>query len=323
MSGKAQYILRRSMQSLVTIFVAATVTFFILRLLPGDPVTIFADPMMTPEIRQRLLADFGLDRSIPVQYGKYLYQLAQGNFGMSISQRAPVEDVIADALPWTLLLAGSSLVVSLLVSIPLGLLTVFQQGKVSDVVIRATTVTLGALFIPWVALVVMNFFGRELNWFPIGGAMDPQGGEGWAKVVDIARHLALPCLVLALTNLGPYVLFLRTSMVEVMQEDYVRTGRAKGVAERRVVMIHAFRNALIPFVTVVGLRLGFLVSGAVLTETVFAYPGIGRLIFRSVQQHDYPVLQGAFLMLALTVVLFNLVTDLIYGVLDPRITYDS
>lgn len=323
MSGKGQYILRRSVQSIVTIFVAATVTFFILRLLPGDPVSIFADPMMTPEIRQRLLADFGLDQPIPIQYGKYLYQLAQGNFGMSISQRAPVIDVIADALPWTLLLAGSSLVVSLLVSIPLGLLTVFQQGRISDVVIRAVTVTLGALFIPWVALIVMNFFGRELNWFPIGGATDPEGGNGWAKVVDIARHLVLPCLVLALTNLGPYVLFLRTSMVEVMQEDYVRTGRAKGVAERRVVLVHAFRNALIPFVTVVGLRLGFLVSGAVLTETVFAYPGIGRLIFRSVQQHDYPVLQGAFLMLALTVVLFNLVTDLIYGVLDPRITYGS
>lgn len=323
MSGKGQYILRRSVQSILTIFVAATVTFFILRLLPGDPVSIFADPMMTPEIRQRLLADFGLDRPIPIQYGKYLFQLAQGNFGMSISQRAPVVDVIVDALPWTLLLAGSSLVVSLLVSIPLGLLTVFQQGRVSDVVIRAATVTLGALFIPWVALIAMNFFGRELNWFPIGGATDPEGGEGWAKVVDIAKHLVLPCLVLALTNLGPYVLFLRTSMVEVMQEDYVRTGRAKGVAERRVVLIHAFRNALIPFVTVVGLRLGFLVSGAVLTETVFAYPGIGRLIFRSVQQHDYPVLQGAFLMLALTVVLFNLVTDLIYGVLDPRITYGS
>jgi peptide/nickel transport system permease protein len=321
MSGKAQYILQRTMQSILTIFIAATITFFILRLLPGDPTTIFADPMMTPEIRQELLADFGLDRPIPIQYGKYLLQLAQGNFGVSISQRAPVIDVIANALPWTLLLAGSSLVVTLLVSIPLGLLTVFQQGKVSDVIIRAATVTLGALFIPWVALMVMNFFGRELNWFPIGGATDPEGGEGWRKVVDILKHLALPCMVLSITNLGPYVLFLRTSLVEVMQEDYVRTGRAKGVTERRVVLIHAFRNALIPFVTVVGLRLGFLVSGAVLTETVFAYPGIGRLIFRSVQQHDYPVLQAAFLMLALTVVLFNLITDLIYGALDPRITY--
>ncbi len=323
MSGKAQYILRRSLQSVLTIFIAATITFFILRLLPGDPVSIFADPMMTPEIRQKLLADFGLDRPIPIQYGKYLYQMAQGNFGVSISQRAPVDDVIADALPWTLLLAGSSLVVTLLISIPLGLLTVYRQGRVSDVIIRAATVTLGALFIPWVALMVMNFFGRELNWFPIGGATDPEGGEGWSKVVDVLKHLVLPCLVLAITNLGPYVLFLRTSMVEVMQEDYVRTGRAKGVAERRVVLIHAFRNALIPFVTVVGLRLGFLVSGAVLTETVFAYPGIGRLIFRSVQQHDYPVLQGAFLMLALTVVLFNLITDLVYGALDPRIIYGS
>lgn len=321
MSGKARYILRRSAQSILTVFIAASLAFFILRLLPGDPTTLFADPMMTPEIRQKLLADFGLDQPIPIQYGKYLYQLVQGNFGVSISQRAPVDDVIIEALPWTLLLAGSSLVLTLLIAVPLGLLTVFRQGRVSDVIIRASTVTLGALFIPWVALLVMNFFGRELNWFPIGGATSPEAGEGWARVIDILKHLALPCLVLAITNVGPYVLFLRTSMVEVMQEDYVRTGRAKGVTERGVVLVHAFRNALIPFVTVVGLRLGFLVSGAVLTETVFAYPGIGRLIFRSVQQHDYPVLQAAFLMLALTVVVFNLITDLVYGALDPRITY--
>ncbi len=321
MTGQAQYILRRFAQSLLTIFIAASLTFLILRLIPGDPTTLFADPFMTPEIRQNLLADFGLDRPLHIQYGKYLYQLVQGNLGVSVSQRSPVTSVIRDALPWTLLLAGSSLLMTLLVAIPLGILTVFKQGKSSDLLIRASTVTLGALFIPWVALVVMNFFGRGLNWFPIGGATSPEAGTGLAKIVDVLKHLALPSLVLAVTNLGPYILFLRTSMVEVMQEDYVRTGRAKGVAERRVVLTHAFRNALIPFVTIVGLRLGFLVSGAVLTETVFAYPGIGRLIFRSVQQHDYPVLQGAFLMLATTVVLFNLLTDLVYGVLDPRISY--
>ncbi|MCO5228329.1 MAG: ABC transporter permease [Thermomicrobiales bacterium] len=319
MAGQAQYVFRRIAQALLTIFIASTLTFFILRLLPGDPTTLFADAMMTPEIRQKLLADFGLDQPIPVQYGKYLYQLVQGNLGMSISQRAPVSSVISDALPWTLLLAGSSLVLTLIISVLLGLVTVFRRGKPIDLIIRATTVTLGALFIPWVALMVMYIFGRQLNWLPIGGATDPQAGDGWARIVDIIKHLILPCLVLTLTNLGPLVLFLRTSMVEVMQEDFIRTSRAKGVIERKVILVHALRNALIPFVTVVGLRLGFLVSGAVLTETVFAYPGIGRLIFRSVQQHDYPVLQGAFLMLAITVVVFNLATDLVYGLLDPRI----
>jgi len=270
-----------------------------------------------PEDPRRLRSD----RSIPVQYAKYLYQLAQGNLGVSISQREPVSDVILETLPWTLLLAGSSLVLSVLLAVPLGVLAVWQRGRSSDLLVRATTVITGALFVPWVALVLMNFFGRRLNWFPIGGAKSPLAEPGWPTVVDELRHLALPVAVLTLTNLGPFVLFLRTSMVEVLQEDYIRTARAKGAVERRVLLRHGLRNALMPFATLVGLRLGFLVSGAILVETVFAYPGVGRLVFRAVQQHDYPVLQGAFLMLAVTVVGFNLLTDLVYGMLDPRIRY--
>ena len=188
-----------------------------------------------------------------------------------------------------------------------------HRGRVFDLLIRGITITTGALFIPWVSLVALNFFGLHLNWFPIGGAIPPVLNPGQSQAPDVVQHLILPVVVLTFTSLGPYVLFLRTSMVEVMETDYVRTARAKGVIERRVLPSHAFRNALIPLVTVIGLRLGFLVGGAVLAETVFAYPGVGRLIFRSVQQHDYPVLQRAFLMLAVTVVLFNLLTDLLYG----------
>lgn len=319
--GKTRYFLRRLLQSLVTILIAATLTFTILRLIPGDPTTLFADPFMTPEIRQRLLADFGLDKPIPIQYGKFLWQMVQGNLGVSIAQRSPVTNVILDALPWTLLLTGTSMLLTLALAIPLGLLSVWNRGRSFDVSIRAGTVMMGSMFIPWIALVLMNFFGRQLNWFPIGGAQTPGVEPGLPHLIDIIRHLALPVFVLTFVALGPYVLFLRTSMVEVLQEDYVRTARAKGVIERRVLLIHAFRNALMPLVTMIGLRLGFLVSGAVLTETVFAYPGIGRLIFRSVQQHDYPVLQGAFLMLATTVVLFNFLTDVVYGLIDPRISY--
>jgi peptide/nickel transport system permease protein len=318
---QTQFILRRIVQSLLTILIAATLTFVILRLQPGDPTTMYDGPFMTPEVRQQLMADFGLDQPTYVQYAKYLGQLVQGNLGVSTSARQPVTDVLKDALPWTLLLAGSSLLITLVVALPLALLSVWKRGRGFDLLVRGSTVTLGALFVPWVALMVMNFFGRRLNWFPIGGAQDPEAGAGFASVVDIVQHLALPALVLAVTNLGPFILFLRTSMVEAMQEDYIRTARAKGVVERAVILSHAFRNALIPFVTLIGLRLGFLISGAVLAETVFAYPGVGRLIFRSVQQHDYPVLQGAFLMLATTVVFFNFLTDLVYGFLDPRIKY--
>ncbi|HVX29104.1 MAG TPA: ABC transporter permease [Nitrolancea sp.] len=318
---RTQYVIRRIVQSIVTVFIAATITFAILRLIPGDPTMMFEGPFMPPDVRQHLLADFGLDKPVPVQYAKYLLQLAQGNFGVSFSERAPVTHVILSALPWTLLLTGTSVLLTLLLAIPLGILTVMHRGKVFDLLIRGVTVATGALFIPWVSLIALNFFGLHLKWFPIGGAETPVLNPGDSRVLDVIRHLILPVLVLTLTSLGPYVLFLRTSLVEVMETDYVRTARAKGVVERRVLLSHAFRNALIPLVTVVGLRLGFLVGGAVLAETVFAYPGVGRLIFRSVQQHDYPVLQGAFLMLAITVVLFNLLTDLLYGFLDPRIRY--
>jgi len=318
---RSQYVMRRLLQSVMTIVIAASITFAILRLLPGDPTTMFTGPFMPPEVRQRLLADFGLDQPLPVQYVKYIFQLLHGNLGVSFSERAPVSQVILDALPWTLLLTGSSLLLTLLLAVPLGILAVRYRGKNFDAIVRGTTITMGALFVPWVALLLMNFFGRNLNWFPIGGATNPTRSAGQLPIIDVLRHLALPVFTLALTSLGPYILFLRTSMVEIMQDDYVRTARAKGVIERRVLLVHAFRNALIPLVTLVGLRLGFLVGGAVLAETVFAYPGVGRLIFRSVQQHDYPVLQGAFLMLAVTVVLFNLLTDLVYGLLDPRISY--
>lgn len=321
--SRTQYVLRRLVQSGLTILVAATITFVILRLLPGDPTALYEGPFMPPEVRAQLMEDFGLDKPLPVQYGRYLLQLVQGNLGISIGSRSPVTSVILSALPWTLLLAGTSLLLTLLIAIPLGLLTVKYRASVLDFLVRFGTITTGALFLPWVALMVMNIFGLHLKWFPIGGALSPDAGVGWDRVVDIARHAALPVAVMTLTSLGPYVLFLRTSLVEVMGEDYVRTARAKGVSERKVLLLHGFRNALMPLVTIIGLRLGFLVSGAVLTETVFAYPGVGRLIFRAVQQHDYPVLQGAFLMLAFTVVLFNLITDLIYGFLDPRISYGN
>jgi len=318
---RTQYFVRRILQSVVTVFIAATITFAILRLIPGDPTMMFDGPFMPPDLRRHLLADFGLNQPLPVQYAKYLFQLAQGNFGVSFSERAPVTEVIFTALPWTLLLTGSSVLLTLVLAIPLGILTVMHRGRVFDLLIRGVTITTGALFIPWVSLIALNFFGLHLKWFPIGGAETPVLNPGDSRVMDVIRHLILPVLVLTFTSLGPYVLFLRTSLVEVMEADYVRTARAKGVVERRVLLVHAFRNALIPLVTVIGLRLGFLVGGAVLAETVFAYPGVGRLIFRSVQQHDYPVLQGAFLMLAITVVLFNLITDLLYGFLDPRIRY--
>ena len=318
---RTQYVLRRLLQSIITVFIAATLTFLILRLLPGDPTMMYEGPFMPPEVKQHLLADFGLDKPVPIQYVKYLNQLLHGNLGISFSSRTPVTSVIRDALPWTLLLTGTSVLLTLILAIPLGLLTVMKRGHSFDLLIRGVTITTGALFVPWVALVLLNFFGLHLKWFPIGGAQTPILEPGQSHLLDIIRHLALPAFVLTFTSLGPYVLFLRTSMVEVMSEDYVRTARAKGVVERRVLLVHAFRNALMPLVTVVGLRLGFLVGGAVLAETVFAYPGVGRLIFRAVQQHDYPVLQGAFLMLAVTVVLFNFLTDLAYGFLDPRISY--
>lgn len=313
------FVLKRVGRGLITIWFAVTVTFLLLRLLPSDPATAIASNNMTPEIRASLLAQYGLDQSLPVQYVKYLGELLQGNLGVSFSQSISVSDSLMEHLPWTLLLVGASLVVTILLGIPLGVLAAARAGRTWDRIVQMVAVTGQSLFVPSIGILLLYVFGLQLGWFPIGGAFTDgtYGGEWYLSVIT---HLVLPCFSLVLVQLGSYVLTVRSTLIEALGEDYVTLARANGLPYRRVLWKHALRNALLPTTTLVGLQIClYMVGGVVLIETVYAYPGIGRGIFDAVIRLDYPVLQGAFLLLAVVVVVINMLTDIVYGVLDPRV----
>ncbi|WP_342363899.1 ABC transporter permease [Terrarubrum flagellatum] len=309
---------RRLGRGALTLWFAVTVTFLLVRLLPGDPALAVADPGMTEATRLELLRFYGLDQPLWVQYGAYMRELAQGNLGVSFRQQIPVVRVLIERLPWTLLLTGSALVATILIGVPLGVAAATRANGFVDRALQMFSVIGQSFFVPSIGIFLLYLFGIILGWLPIGGAID-RDATGFAAALSVLRHLALPCMSLVLVQLGSYVLTLRATLIECLKEDYCDLARAKGASRRTIVWKHALRNALLPTTTLVGLQLGFLVSGAVLTETIFAYPGVGRAIFESVGQLDFPVLQGAFVMLAATVVLANFLTDLAYGLLDPRV----
>ncbi|GAB2515624.1 ABC transporter permease [Microbacterium petrolearium] len=316
--SRGLFLLRQLGRGVFTVWFAVTVTFLLLRILPGDPALALASPNMTEEIRQTVLTQYGLDQPLIIQYGLYMWQLLQGNLGVSFTQSIPVTDVLLQRLPWTLLLALTALALTVIVGIPLGVAAASRRGGVTDRFVQVLGVTGQSLFVPSVGILLLLFFGRTLGWFPIGGAYE-QGVYGLEWYGSVAHHLVLPAVSLMLVQVGSYVLTMRSTLLETLGEDYITLAKANGLRYRRILWKHALRNALLPTTTLIGLQLGFLVGGAVLTESVFAYPGVGRGIYEAVTQLDFPVLQGAFLMLAITVVVANMITDIIYGYLDPRV----
>lgn len=311
------FAVKKILRAAITVWIAVSVTFLLLRLLPSDPTLLVVEGDMTPEMQAALREQYGLDKPIPTQYFLYLGELLTGNLGVSFRQLAPVAGILMDRLPWTLLLAGSAFVLTILVGIPLGVYAAVGRGKVIDRIVQFFGVTSNAIFVPSIAILLL-VVGSSFLGFPIGGTMDDRA-TGFRAVVSVVHHLTLPLISLVLVQIGPYALTLRTNMLEVLGEDYVRSAKARGLGPGRIVWKHALRNALVPAVTLMGMQLGTLVGGAVLTETIFAYPGVGRLIYEAVQQLDYPLLQGAFVVLAVTVVIANLLTDFIAKALNPRI----
>lgn len=303
---------------MLTIWFAVTVTFLLLRLLPGDPALAIASPTMTEDMRAGLLSQYGLDQPLWQQYLIYMFRLVQGDLGLSFTQSIPVTSVLFERLPWTLLLTFAALVLTVLVGIPLGVLAASHRGGVLDKAVQVFGVTGQSVFVPSIGVLLLFVFGLQLGWLPIGGAYDV-GSYGMDWYASVASHLVLPAVSLMLVQVGSYALTMRSTLIDALEEDYVLLARANGLPPRRILWRHALRNALLPTTTLIGLQLGFLVGGAVLTETVFAYPGIGRGIYEAVTQLDFPVLQGAFLLLALTVVVANTITDVVYGFLDPRV----
>jgi peptide/nickel transport system permease protein len=265
---------------------------------------------------------YGLDRSLPEQYLRYMASLTTGNLGVSFYFKQPVLGVILERIPTTLLLVVPALILSSLVGIWLGVLAAQRRRSILDLGIIVTVLTSYAIPVFWLAQILLLLFAVQLDWFPVQGMRDVRAGYTGPRLwLDVAYHLSLPLLTLTLQQLAMILLLTRAGVSNELQQDYVRTARAKGLPFGMVLGRHALRNALLPVVTVIGGRIAFLIAGAVLTETVFAWPGLGRLILTASLNRDYPLILGLFLFISLAVLLANLVTDFIYAALDPRIRY--
>ena len=309
-----RFLARRLLLLLPVAFGITIVTFFLLRLIPGDPAANMLDNRATVENVARLRHQLGLDRPLFLQYVFFLQNIATGRLGESLIYRAQVVPIILARLPITLFLAVYSTVLAAAVSVPLGAWAALRRGRSADHAIR-----LGVLFslaTPnyWAAIVLLLVFSIELRWLPVGGF-----GTTFA---DHLRHLLLPALTIALSLVPILVRTLRHNILEVLRTEYVRTARAKGLRQATVFIRHVLRNSMISTVSVLGIHLGFLVGGAVVTETVYAIPGTGFLLIKSTFARDYPMVQGLVLMFASLVILVNLLTDVTYAALDPRVTYD-
>lgn len=313
------YLIKRIMRGLLTIFFSITITFFLLRFMPADPVSMMIDPQMTQETVDAITQQYGLDKPLIVQYGAYLLQLIQGNLGTSFRMRIPVMDMLLQRLPWTLLLLGISVFLSLAIGIPVGLKAAKNRNRAFDKAVSVLTMIFVSVFIPFLSFGLLYLFAYTLKWLPTGGAYTPPPAKGFAYVTDILRHAILPSLALMISNCTSIILYTRNSMIEVSKEDYIRTARAKGWDDRYITRKHAMRNAMIPTITATGMMIARMMGGAILTETIFSWPGIGRMIFESVSTLDYPVLQGTFLVLAATTVIINIITDIVLAWVDPRI----
>lgn len=317
---RADYLIKRAAFAIVTVFVAITINFFLFRVLPGDAVRNLARvPRASESLRHSLEVQFGLDKSLFAQYLIYLRELLHGNMGISFSNQQPVSENLREALANTIPMATLGTVVAIVIGVSTGVLSAWRRGTRLDQVSTNAAIAFYSFPTQWLALVLLIYLSP---WFPSHGMSDPFliDPTPWEHFVDVLRHMVLPSLTFALTLYGEYTLIVRSAMLETLGEDYVLTARAKGLPRRRIVVRHAFRNALLPTTTLIALSLGYIVAGAILIETVFSWPGIGNAVYQAVTERDYPMLQGAFLVLTVSVVFFNFLADLLYFRLDPRIT---
>lgn len=302
-----------------------TIVFITLRAIPGDPAALFVGPDGTLADRQRVTAAMGLDKPIVVQYGLYVWRAMQGDFGRSIFLRTEVSELIRQTFPATLELAVLAMLVTVAIAIPLGVLAAKNANTSFDY--AATFISLIGVSMPifWFGVLAILLFSLNLGWLPSfgrGPGLFPAIGSGDPKLILTAlRYALLPSMTLAVTSVALVARLVRSSMLEILGLDYVRTARAKGAGERRVVVRHAFRNALLSVVTILGLQFGTLLGGAVVTEIIFAWPGLGRLIVNAISQRDFPLIQGSVVLVAISISIMNLLVDLSYAWINPRIRY--
>ena len=310
------YLSRRFAGMVVVMLMVAAIVFVIARVVPGDPAAVMLGSNATPADVAALRTQLGLDRPLPVQFVLYIRDILSFDLGNSIFLNRPVVDAMLDRAELTGWLTGLSVAIAVLIGVPVGVLAAVRRGTLLDQAVTAVSMLAASLPSFWVGLTLIEYLAVRLGWFPVAGYGNPGAGLG-----ERLHHLVLPAIALGLPNSALIIRFTRTSMLDVLHEDYVRTARAKGLGPVAVVIKHAFRNALIPVLTVIGLTIATLIGGAIVTETVFGLPGVGNLIVSAVLRRDYPVIQGALLMISGLYVLINMAVDLLYAVVDPRVRY--
>lgn len=309
-----QYIIRRLLQSIIVVFGVSVLVFFIL-FQTGDPVILMASPDATEEQIEQLRHSLGFDRPVYVQYLDFISDAVQGDFGKSLRQGQPVMELVMQRIPATLKLALASFVLSVCVSIPVGIISATRRNSIWDNLVMGFALLGQSLPVFFLGVMLIWIFAGKLGWLP-------SFGDGDGSLSSSLKHLVLPTITLGTFSLARNARLVRSSLLEVLGLDYIKTARAKGLTDRNVVYRHALKNALIPVVTIFGLEFGVLLGGAVITETVFSWPGVGRMVITAIQQRDFPLVVGTVMVLAMMFVILNLLVDLLYGVIDPRVRYN-
>ena len=318
-----KYIVGRLLQAVPLVFVILTINFILIHSAPGDPLTLLiGDGPASEELIERTRAEFGLDKPLHVQYVSYVSNVLRLNLGFSLRYREDVLGLIISRLPASILLMGTSYVLSSLVGILLGIFTGTRKNSLADRVGVVLSILGYSVPVFYLGLILLTVFSLQLGWFPTQGMFDLRNPQvGWGLVKDVVHHLVLPVLTYSAFQFALIFRVTRVKMQEVIKEDYITTARAKGVHERRVVFRHAVPNALLPTVTILGDNFSWLLAGSILTETVFAWPGLGRLMFDAVSARDFPLLMGLLVVISIFVIMANLLTDIVYRQIDPRVRF--
>ncbi len=319
------YVLRRLAHSIVLLWAVVTILFLMFRLMPGNPLAAYINEQLSEDDQRIIMAQFGLDKPLYEQYVIYLWNLCQGNLGMSFFRREPVWDVLQSALPNTLILTISGLLLAYLFGVLAGAWLATKRGTIAEGILVPIALATRAAPEFWIGMILLTIFAFTLGWFPAGGANSAGAAYSseWARVFssDFLMHLILPALTLALYLQGLPLLLMRSTMLEILHDEFITMARIKGLSEWRITLHHAARNAMLPVVTAFALGLGATLGGNVVVETVFSWPGLGRLLVTAVSQSDYPVAQGAFFIITVVLITLNLIVDLLYGALDPRVAH--
>ncbi|MFD1019840.1 ABC transporter permease [Thalassobacillus hwangdonensis] len=316
------YLAKKLVQAAVTIFLVLIINFFLFRVMPGNPLSMMIrNPNASPEAVERAKALFGIGEPLYVQLWIYFRDLFQGDLGLSFMFKKPVIEVIASKLMPTLLLVGVSTIIAIIAGTFIGVISAWKRGTKIDVSALSFSLITYAMPTFWLGIILVILFSVQFQIFPTSGMATPGASYGSfiEEWIDVGKHLFLPAVTLSLILIGQFVLIMRNSLLEVLTEDYITTAKAKGFKEKWVIRWHAVPNAMLPMVTIIAINLGFMIAGAIQIETVFSWPGLGRLMYDALLNRDYPLLQGIFLIVSVCVVLANLVADVIYGYLDPRV----